>query len=76
MKLKRDIDYRRLLNRVKRCKKDVLLKTKEGDVLNLKSELSQYLVLFLARQNALLKDAWIECMDTADEALFAEFCEL
>lgn len=50
MTLKADIDLLAFLKAVQQCQKDVYLETTEGDRLNLKSALSQYLFVVLARR--------------------------
>lgn len=50
MKLYSDIDIVVFLNDVKKCKNEVFFETDEGDKLNLKSALSQY-VFFVADNN-------------------------
>lgn len=47
MRLNKNIDIVSFLNDVKKCNGEVLFETKEGDRLNLKSALSQY-VFFIA----------------------------
>ena len=49
------------LNAVKQCKQDVLFKTAEGDVLNLKSTLSQYLFAAISDKESLLESSTICC---------------
>lgn len=75
MRLKEDIDYRLLLERVGMCRGDVLLKTGQGDVLNLNSELSRCIVIFLMTKKELLKGAWVEPAKKEDAELLAEFFE-
>ena len=45
MKLSNVKDVQTFLNAVNACKSDVYLKSMEGDVLNLKSSLSQYIAI-------------------------------
>lgn len=42
MKLKKNIEFSALLDALQRCREDVYLDTAEGDHLNLKSTLSQF----------------------------------
>lgn len=49
------------LETVKQCKQDVLLKTAEGDVLNLKSTLSQYLFAAISDRETVLKNIAVCC---------------
>ena len=48
MKLKKDANLPDFLRTVAQCKDDVYFKTTQGDVLNLKSELSKYIFLAAA----------------------------
>ena len=50
MKLKKEVSSADFLNQVDGCQNDVFYKTAEGDMLNLKSQLSKY--LFLVAVNA------------------------
>lgn len=54
MKLKADADLVEFIHAVKACRKDVCFVTKEGDRLNLKSTLSQYLFVALISSPELL----------------------
>lgn len=58
MTLKADIDLLAFLKAVQQCQKDVYLETAEGDRLNLKSALSQYLFVVLARRQ---KNLLVSC---------------
>ena len=49
------------LSAVKQCKQDVLFKTAEGDVLNLKSTLSQYMFAAISDKTPLLENSTICC---------------
>ena len=50
------------------AKGDVFLKTAEGDVLNLKSRLTQLLVLSGAISKGTIEEATVVCHDKADES--------
>ncbi len=47
-RLKRPIDPIAFINAVKNCSGDVFLQTKEGDLLNLKSNLCQYIFAYVS----------------------------
>ncbi len=64
-------DFNRLMEFVATTKGDVFLKTNEGDVLNLKSRLTQLLVLSGAIEQGTIEEATVICRDQDDEsALF------
>lgn len=59
--LNENADLFQFLNAVKQCRQDVLFKTAEGDVLNLKSTLSQYLFAAISDKASLLGNSTICC---------------
>ena len=66
-----DFDFNRLTDFAAHAKGDVFLKTDEGDVLNLKSQLTQLLVLSGALQQGVVSEATVVCENKEDEtALF------
>ena len=75
MKLKPDASLPDFLRAVAQCKNDVHFRTTEGDVLNLKSELSKYIFLAAAVscKNTFLPVGYIECEDDKDEKHLCEF---
>lgn len=75
MKLKEDFDYKELLVKAAECKSDVFLKTMQGDYLNLKSELSKWVVITMVTRKAFLDGAVLECINPADEDILSEFFE-
>ena len=75
MNLKKDISLIDLLRKSKLCKEDVLLKTDEGDVLNLKSFLSGLLLQSVAYDKSLMVRGYLECMNDDDYDVMAEFIE-
>ena len=73
MKLKKEVSSADFLNQVDGCQNDVFYKTAEGDMLNLKSQLSKY--LFLVAVNApSLSDGEIEVSDI-DYKLLKEYLD-
>lgn len=64
----REFDFNALMEFVKTAKGDVFLKTGEGDVLNLKSQLTQLLVLSGALGQGVIREATVRCEDSEDEA--------
>ena len=63
MRLKDNVSPAEFLQRVDQCAGEVLYKTSEGDVLNLKSQLSKYLFLIAvnAPETAALRHGDITC---------------
>ena len=59
--LNENTDLFSFLSAVKQCRQDVLFKTAEGDVLNLKSTLSQYLFAAISDKASLLENSTICC---------------
>lgn len=64
----RNFDFNELMAFVAETNGDVFLKTAEGDVLNLKSQLTQLLVLSGALGQGVIKEATVVCDDTRDES--------
>ncbi len=66
-----DFDFNKLMEFVATTKGEVFLKTAEGDVLNLKSRLTQLLVLSGAIAQGTIEEATVICTDKDEEsALF------
>ena len=63
-----DFDFNKLMEFVSTAKGDVFLKTSEGDVLNLKSRLTQLLVLSGAISQGVIDEATVICQDKDDES--------
>lgn len=66
MKLKEGIDVVAFLEAAKKCAGEVFFHSAEGDILNLKSELSQYVLMSIVCKPGLLENAQIVC--TQEEA--------
>lgn len=66
-----DFDFNKLMEFAATTKGEVFLKTTEGDVLNLKSRLTQLLVLSGAIAQGTIEEATVICSDKDEEsALF------
>lgn len=66
-----DFNFDRLMDFAAAAKGDVYLRTDEGDVLNLKSRLTQLLVLSGTLQQGVVSEATVVCESKEDEtALF------
>lgn len=61
MRLKENIDLIEFIKTTKKCRQDVFFRTAEGDRLNLKSTLSQYLFSVMSGNRELLENGEIEC---------------
>ncbi len=63
-----NFDFAKLMEFASTAKGDIYLETSEGDVLNLKSRLTQMLVLSNAITQASIEEATIVCKDPDDES--------
>ncbi len=75
MKLKANIDYKEFLAIVHSCKGEVYYDTVEGDRLNLKSTLSEYLFATAAVTSDIIEDGGVVCQQEEDYALLSKFVE-
>ena len=75
MKLKKEIDIVLFLREVKNCGGNVYLQTDEGDRLNLKSVLSQYIFAVIAEEQKISEESRIIC-SREDAELLAEYLVL
>ncbi len=75
MKLKRNISYADFLQEARICKNEIWFVTKEGDQLNLKSVLSEYLFLSAAVSSTLIQNGEIQLKDMNDLPHIAAFLE-
>ncbi|MCD8085896.1 MAG: polya polymerase [Clostridiales bacterium] len=75
MKLKANIDYKKFLASVRRCKGEVYYDTVEGDRLNLKSTLSEYLFATAAVTSGIIENSGVVCQLEEDYARLADFVE-
>ncbi len=66
MRLKENTDLIEFIKKVKKCRRDVFFRTAEGDCLNLRSTLSQYLFLVMPENRELLQNGTIECQEASD----------
>lgn len=73
MKIKNIKDVKRFLEVVLRCKGQVELVTKEGDILNLKSKLCQYIALSNMFTEAKIDDINIVVNEPDDMRLLLEY---
>ena len=73
MKLKENTDLIAFIKAIKKCRQDVFFYTGEGDQLNLKSTLSQYLFSVLNGNNELLQNGKIECQEPSDYQMLEDY---
>lgn len=76
MKLRQKIDPTKFLEHVKLCSGDVLFCTSEGDVINLKSTLSQLVFAVAAQDETVLNTAQIICKEDSDREILKTFIEV
>ena len=63
-----DFDFIKLMDFAASAKGNVFLKTDEGDILNLHSQLTGLLVLSGAMDQGLIREATVVCSDPEDES--------
>lgn len=63
-----DFDFIKLMDFAATAAGDVFLKTDEGDVLNLRSQLTGLLVLSGAMDQSLIREATVVCSNREDES--------
>ena len=73
MRLKRNIDCQIFLKTVQSCHDDVFFLSSEGDQLNLKSMLSQYMFAAAFADVELISQGQIVCHDSNDCCQLADF---
>lgn len=75
MNLKGDFNMADFLETAKTCTGEVFFHSAEGDIINLKSLLSQYVLASIACKPGLLKNARIVCTQDEDYAKLADFLQ-
>ena len=75
MKLKDNITAVDYFKAIDKCAGDVLLHTREGDVLNLRSKLCRYIFAIAAVEEGFFRDAQVVCKSEADYLLLSDFLE-
>ena len=75
MTIKNDVDCLDFLSRVKTCRGEVIFKSDEGDLLNLKSVLSQYVFAAVMERREFVSRGEIVCKDEADYAVLSDFLQ-
>lgn len=72
MRLKEAVDVSSFLAATEKCSGDVFFHTHEGDILNVKSLLSRYVVVSVCKPGELQK-AMIVCTNEDDYAVLSEY---
>ena len=76
MHLKENVKLAELINKAKMCSGDVFYKTTEGDVLNLKSFLTQMLLQSIANSDSsILVSGQVICDEKEDCVHFTEYAK-
>lgn len=75
MKLKTNVDFKKLWKTAGNCSGDVFLQTSDGSILNLKSLLSQYALMSIMGKNHVLVGAQLVCVQEDDYQKLTEFIE-
>lgn len=73
MKMKPDIPFQDFLNKVQCCSGEVVFSTADGDLLNLKSTLSQFVFAVAVSKPELTADGKVICTCQEDYNLLAEY---
>lgn len=73
MHLKPNIDYSDFFQAISMCHADVLLKSPQGDIITLNSELSKFVFAALSANTEFLKDCFIECTCPEDLTYLSPF---
>ena len=68
-----NIDFEAFIDAIDKCKGDVYLETKEGDVLNLKSKLCQMIGLSTILKHTEIEEATVSCKNPDDETMLFRF---
>lgn len=74
MKLKENVDVSAFLAATEKCSGDVFFHTYEGDILNVKSLLSRYVVVSVCKPGELQK-ARIVCTDEEDYSVLSDYLQ-
>ncbi len=73
MHLKVDIDIMEFLKKVEQCEDNVYYETLEGDILNLTSELSQFIFCTIAAKPHYWKTGMIRCKNPDDYKFLKDY---
>ncbi len=68
-----NINFDDFIKAIDKCKGDVYLETKDGDILNLKSKLCQMIGLSTILQSTEISEATLRCSNPEDETMLFRF---
>lgn len=68
-----NMNFDDFIDAIDKCKGDVYLETKEGDILNLKSKLCQMIGLSTILKNTEVEEATVRCANQEDETMLFRF---
>ena len=71
--LKAAVSHADFLKRVKDCRGEVLFETADGDVLNLKSQLSQFVFAASFLKPEIVQQAQVRCEETSDYEILRNY---
>ena len=74
MRLKENVDVSIFLEATEKCAGDVFFHTHEGDILNVKSLLSRYVVVSVCKPGELQR-ARVVCTDEEDYTILSDFLQ-
>ena len=75
MRLKKNVSLKDFIDTVKRCQHDVYFESNEGDHLNLKSSISQFVFASAGNDEEYLHQGTIVCESVSDYATLADYIE-
>lgn len=75
MKLKTNINLNEFGKAAAKCVGEVFLQTSDGNIFNLKSLLSQYVLMAVMGNDHVLKSAQVVCVQEEDYQKLSEFLE-
>lgn len=75
MLIKPKIDYPAFLQAIRLCKDEVTFETDDGDLLNLKSILSEYIFVTITADPDFIMNGRLICKDNADYETLKEYLE-
>lgn len=75
MNLKADFNMADFMEAAKNCTGDVFFHSVDGDIINLKSLLSQYVLASIACKPGLLRNARVVCTQDEDYAKLSDFLQ-
>lgn len=76
MKLKKEVDIQNFLETILTCKGEVFYHTRDGDHLNLKSQLSQFVFAIIYSKGHDMLTGEIMITDQADMHLLSDYLDL